>query len=119
MSKNPINYQDWEPVVLSKKKDNEKKEFIQKPVGNKELNRLLDEDIPKLNKISREYAQAIIDGRNALGITQKDLANKMSVRENVIKEYENLSVINFNMGFYKKILRNLKIDPKDIISKNN
>jgi ribosome-binding protein aMBF1 (putative translation factor) len=117
MSKNPINCQDWEPVVLNKKKEVEKKEFVQKPAGNKEFNRLLDEDIPKLNKISREYAQAIIDGRNALGITQKDLAHKMSVRENVIKEYENLNVANFNIGFYKKILRNLKIDPKDIISK--
>jgi ribosome-binding protein aMBF1 (putative translation factor) len=117
MNNNPINHQDWEPVVFNKKKSVEKKEFVQKPVGNKEFNRLLEEDIPKLNKISREYAQAIIDGRNALGITQKDLAHKMSVRENVIKEYENLSIANFNMGFYKKILRNLKIDPKDIISK--
>ena len=37
MSKNPINFQDWEPVVLNKKKEVEKKEFVQKPAGNKNL----------------------------------------------------------------------------------
>ena len=41
----------------------------------------------------------------------------MSVKIDIIKEYENYQVANFNMGFYKKLLRNLGVDPKTIINK--
>jgi ribosome-binding protein aMBF1 (putative translation factor) len=118
MNSNPINFQDWEPVVFTKKSQElKKKGSIQMPPGNKELIRLIEDDIPKLNKMSREYAQAIVDGRIAMGFSQKDLAQRLSVKDNVIKEYENCQVTNFNMGFLKKILRVLKVDPKTVIKK--
>ena len=119
MNSNPINFQDWEPVVFTKKPQELKKmESIQKPPGNKEMTRLMDDDIPKLNKMPREYAQAIINGRAAMGFSQKDLALRLSVKDNVIKEYENCQITNFNMGFLKKILRTLKVDPKTVIKNN-
>jgi ribosome-binding protein aMBF1 (putative translation factor) len=65
--------------------------------------------------MTREYAQAIIDGRTAMGLSQKELAQRLSIKDNVIKEYENCQVANFNIGFLKKILRTLKIDPKIVI----
>jgi len=118
MNSNPINFQDWEPVVFTKNPHELKKKVnIQKPPGNKEIIRLIEDDIPKLNKMPIEYAQAIIDGRTALGLSQKDLAMRLSIKENVIKEYENCQVANFNMGFLKKILRILKVDPKTVIKK--
>ena len=118
MNSNPINYQDWDPVVFTKKQQNtQKKDSVQKPAGNKEMNRLIEEEIPKLNKMTREYALSIINARNAAGLSQKDLAQKMSVKIDVIREYENYQVANFNMGFYKKLLRNLGIDPKNVINK--
>lgn len=118
MSGNPINYQDWDPVVFTKKQQNtQKKDSVQKPAGNKEMNRLIEEEIPKLNKMTREYALAITNARNAAGLSQKDLAQKMSVKIDVIREYENYQVTNFNMGFYKKLLRNLGVDPKTVINK--
>lgn len=118
MNSNPINFQDWEPVVFTKKpQELKKKGSIQKPPGNKEMIRLMEDDIPKLNKMSREYAQAIINGRTAMGLSQKDLAQRLSVKDNVIKEYENCQITNFNMGFLKKILRTLKVDPKTVIKK--
>jgi ribosome-binding protein aMBF1 (putative translation factor) len=116
MNSNSINFQDWEPVVFTKKtQETKKKENVQKPAGNKEMIRLMEDDIPKLNKMSREYALAITNGRTAMGFSQKDLAQRLSVKDNIIKEYENCQVANFNMGFLKKILRTLKIDPKTII----
>ncbi len=109
---NPVNFQDWEEVVF--KKNIKDKKNIQNHAGHKEYIKLIEDDIPKLNKITREYSQAIIDGRKALNITQKDLAQKLCIKDNIIKEYENCSVVNFNLQFYKRILRALNIDPKTI-----
>jgi ribosome-binding protein aMBF1 (putative translation factor) len=110
---NSANFQDWEPVVLKKAKA-QKQITTQNQPGFKEYIKLVEDDIPKLNKITREYAQAIVDGRKALNITQKELAQKMCVKDNIIKEYENCSVVNFNLQFYKRILKSLNIDPKTI-----
>jgi ribosome-binding protein aMBF1 (putative translation factor) len=109
---NPVNFQDWEEVVF--KKNIKDKKNIQNQAGHKEYIKLIEDDIPKLNKITREYSQAITDGRKALNITQKDLAQKLCIKDNIIKEYENCSVVNFNLQFYKRILRALNIDPKTI-----
>jgi ribosome-binding protein aMBF1 (putative translation factor) len=107
------NFQDWEPVVL-KKTTVQKQVNTQNQPGFKEYIKLIEDDIPKLNKITREYAQAIVDGRKALNITQKELAQKMCVKDNIIKEYENCSVVNFNLQFYKRILKALNINPKTV-----
>jgi len=107
------NFQDWEPVVL-KKTTVQKQITTQNQPGFKEYIKLVEDDIPKLNKITREYAQAIVDGRKALNITQKELAQKMCVKDNIIKEYENCSVVNFNLQFYKRILKALNINPKTV-----
>ena len=107
------NFQDWEPVVL-KKTAVHKQINTQNQPGFKEYIKLVEDDIPKLNKITREYAQAIVDGRKALNITQKELAQKMCVKDNIIKEYENCSVVNFNLQFYKRVLKALNIDPKTV-----
>ena len=118
MNSNPINYQDWDPVVFTKKQQNtQKKDNVQKPAGNKEMNRLIEEEIPKLNKMTREYALSIINARNAAGLSQKDLAQKMSVKIGVVRKDEKYQVMNFNMGCYKKLMRNLGVDPKTVINK--
>jgi len=112
---NSVNYQDWEPVVFNNKtKEQKKQNNLPNPPGFKEYIKLVEDDIPKLNKITREYAQIIIDGRKAQNITQKELAQKMCIKDNIIKEYENCSVVNFNLQFYKRILKALNIDPKTI-----
>jgi ribosome-binding protein aMBF1 (putative translation factor) len=72
---NNTNFQDWEPVVLKSNKVFVKTPIKQQnPQGFKEYIKLVEEDIPKLPKMTREYAQAIITGRNALGLNQKQLA---------------------------------------------
>ena len=115
---NSVNFQDWTPVVLKNTKaKTQKQNNIPNQAGHKEYIKLLEDDIPTLNKITREYAQAIVDGRKALNITQKDLAQKMCIKDNIIKEYENCSVVNFNLQFYKRILKALNIDPKTICKK--
>ena len=115
---NSVNFQDWEPVILKNSKSKaQKQNNTPNQAGHKEYIKLLEDDIPTLNKITREYAQAIVDGRKALNITQKELAQKMCIKDNIIKEYENCSVVNFNLQFYKRILKALNIDPKTICKK--
>jgi ribosome-binding protein aMBF1 (putative translation factor) len=113
---NIANFQDWEPVVLKPNKGSVKTTIKQQnPQGFKEYIKLVEEDIPKLPKMSREYAQAIVAGRNALGLNQKQLAQKLAVKDNIIKDYENCSVVNFNLGFYKRILKAVNVDPKTVL----
>jgi ribosome-binding protein aMBF1 (putative translation factor) len=108
------NFQDWEPVTIKNKNSDIKKE-IQHIQGFKEYNKLITDDIPKLTKISLKYSHAIISGRNANKLTQKQLANKMCIQDSIIKDYENGKIVNFNITLFKKILRALNIDPKTII----
>jgi ribosome-binding protein aMBF1 (putative translation factor) len=110
-------YQDWEPVVIRSKnfalvKNKEAHVANNKPIGNKEFQRLNNEEIPALQKITHTQAQAISNARNALKLTQKDLANKLGINEKIIKEYENCSVVNFAPNLYKRILKVLNVDPK-------
>jgi small subunit ribosomal protein S23e/putative transcription factor len=110
-------HQDWEPVVIRSKnyanaKNKEAHVSNNKPIGNKEFQRLNNEEIPALKKITHARAQAISNARNAIKLTQKELANKLGINEKIIKEYENCSVINFEPTLYKRILKVLNVDPK-------
>jgi ribosome-binding protein aMBF1 (putative translation factor) len=110
-------YQDWEPVVIRSKnvvnaQSKEAHHTTVKPMGNKEFQRLNSEEIPKLNKITHEQAQAISIARNACNLKQIDLARKLGIQEKIIKEYENCSVTNFSPVLYKRILKALNVDPK-------
>jgi ribosome-binding protein aMBF1 (putative translation factor) len=110
-------FQDWEPVVI-RSNSAAKKEAQQhqsaKPMGNKEFQRLDNDEIPKLNKITREQSLAISNARNACNLSQKELAQKLNIPENIIREYENSTVANFSHQLYKRILKVLKVNPKSI-----
>ena len=113
-------YQDWEPVVIrstnsitAQKKDAH--HTAVKPAGNKEFQRLNNEELPALNKITHAQAQAISTARNALKWKQVDLARKLGIQEKIIKEYENCTVANFSPILYKRILKALNVDPKAYI----
>jgi ribosome-binding protein aMBF1 (putative translation factor) len=108
-------FQDWEPVVI-RSNSAAKKEAQQhqsaKPMGNKEFQRLDKDEIPKLNKITREQSLAISNARNACNLSQKELAQKLNIPENIIREYENSTVANFSHQLYNRILKVLKVNPK-------
>ena len=110
-------FQDWEPVVI-RSNSAAKKEAQQhqsaKPMGNKEFQRLDNDEIPKLNKITREQSLAISNARNACNLSQKELAQKLNIPENIIREYENSTVANFSHQLYNRILKVLKVNPKSI-----
>ena len=110
-------HQDWDPVIIRSKnfalaKNKEAHDANNKPMGNKEFQRLNNEENPVLKKITHTQAHAISNARNAIKLTQKELANKLRINEKIIKEYENCSVVNFSPNLFKRILKVLNIDPK-------
>jgi ribosome-binding protein aMBF1 (putative translation factor) len=78
-------YQDWEPVVIPQQRRKRNSISPRNLWGNKEFKRLDSEEIPKLNKITREQSQAISTARNACNLSQKDLAQKLNITENIIR----------------------------------
>ena len=109
-----MDHQDWKPVVLRgnpKVNNNKTKEIRQKK--NPEAQRLYkldNEDFPtsKIKATSVEQRKAMIQGRTAKKLTQKDLANQLGINIKNIQGYEN-GKIQINNGEIVKIERFLGI----------
>lgn len=96
---NPINYQDWTPIVFGKNKNNKKsndddKVLVAKPHCNKNTSTpSIKEDeetgIVKINTYGSEYGKRVQQARCEKKLKQKELANKLNVKEDVIREIEN------------------------------
>lgn len=102
--------QDWTPVTIHNKNHKNTTQYKQNPAGTKEFKKLNEDDIPKTNKISQDQRAALCDARNAKQMKQCDLAKMLNVNVNIIQEYENGTVLNFNKTFYNKMLRCLNVN---------
>lgn len=103
-----MDCQDWTPVVIHNKQFN-KKEFKENPAGTKEFQKLNDDDIPKLDKITPEQSNILKAARSAKGISQKDLAKSLNINVSIIQDYENGTIAKFNKTFYNNLLRKLGV----------
>ena len=75
------NFQDWKPVVLKKKTINIKNENI----SNKKN---IENDVIKINKTNIELKKAMQQARLSCKMSQKDVAQRMNVKTNLIVDYE-------------------------------
>lgn len=103
------NFQDWEPVVLTKHKtknfnNNKSKSNIH--INNPKIED--DNEAHRIIKYTQEQKDLIINARNSLGLTQKELAQKFSLNENFIKNIEN-GKTPFNQQTFNKIKSKLGI----------
>ena len=79
-----VEHQDFKTVVFRKDKPKEKKPtYVPGPQGD-----VVAGEKP-FKKISQDFKLELQKARQAKNWTHKDLANKIAVREAVIKEYEN------------------------------
>lgn len=76
--------QDWHTVVLGK---SHKKNGEDKNEKNK-LDQIFEEEIEKKHNISLNNSQLIQQGRKNANLTQKQLAQKLSIDSKIIQEYE-------------------------------
>ena len=115
-----MSHQDWKVVTLhgnknkvtrqNKKKDNKKKQNLP---GTK-LFRKLDgnEEIITIEKVGRERGIELSQARNAKKLKQKDVANRLSLKQSLINDWETGKAV-FSKGLYVKLKRlyGLEIHP--------
>lgn len=89
---------DWTPVVI-KKKAAPKPQVAYNEGHKKELNLVSDDPDPPKN-LGKEKGQQIQQARCAKKLSQADLAKKICVQANIIKDYESGNIIP-----NKKIIR--------------
>ena len=83
-----MEHQDWTHIIL-KKQHTPPKQIQLNPVISK-MNKLDNsEDIIKIEKISEEDKKTIINLRILKKMSQKVLAQKLNIKEDVIKSIEN------------------------------
>ena len=116
-----MQHQDWTPVVIghSKKQSSNysnRSNHSNQPQSNKPPNKpskqiqaALDNDgMPnRIEKIDKKISQNIQNARNALGISRKELAQKINEKETLVAEYENGTAIP-SAGILNKIDKVLK-----------
>ena len=104
--------QDWDPVIIRSSKNAQmSKQTHQNPAGTKEFMKLNENDIPCLNKMTREQATALSQARVIKGLSQKDLAKALNIDISIVKKYECCNVENFNKKFYNRMLLFLGCKP--------
>lgn len=81
---------DWSKPTIFKKRPEKGEGAPRKPAPVHDPTRkVLEEDFPTVARVRTSVSQAIMQGRQALGITRKELSAKVQEKEQVICEYEN------------------------------
>jgi ribosome-binding protein aMBF1 (putative translation factor) len=101
--------QDWEQVVLTKKKKSDTSP--RPPTRKKEPS--LDEEGKKLKTVPVHMAQAISRARTSLGLSRVQLAQKINEKPSVVSEVETGGCV-YNHVQVNKILRALGLTLKNV-----
>lgn len=98
--------QDWEPVILRKKKNVETEKVLRstKPITTKKVEKNLEDFRHKM--VPKNISEAISKKRLELHMTQSQLAQKINERPSVVNDIEKGTVV-YNHVHVNKILRAL------------
>lgn len=81
-----MDHQDWKPVVLRKNTD--EKKSSQRPAGTKKFHNLDGDDPDAPKKLGMNAGKQIQQARCTKGLSQKQLAQMVNVKAQVITDYE-------------------------------
>lgn len=110
-----MEHQDWETYIVHCKNDPKKndkqcnkknKNYVVDPL--KKMDKKIEKGELKHKKIDNELRKSIQQARLSMGLTQKELANRLSMPEKLINEIET-GKANYNGVHISKIKRFLKI----------
>ena len=116
-----MDCQDWKPVVFHKKGPKNTKDAKRQglPVGsvkrpgagtNRQMERKYKEDedgMPITKGLPKGFGRKMQQARNAKGLKQKELAQKIGERVQVVQDYEQEKVTNVNQNVLRKIEKHL------------
>ena len=111
-----MDHQDWKPVIFSKPKKSivetkkttvVKKNLNSNSISNVNIKKMEAEDV-KVEYIPKSIGKEIQQARTALKLSQQDLANRLSVKKNVINDLESGKMVKNNQ-FVSKVKRILNI----------
>jgi len=102
-----MNHQNWDTVIINGKQAKPKRDVHlvseKKISGGKNSNygnglpsltkKLDGDEITPLPTVSKTLSQQIITARNQAGLTQKDLAQKINEKIDIVKGYESGEII--------------------------
>ena len=113
-----MDHQDWKQVILRNpnaqlRKEAEKKNVVKKPIQNNlsggvSFKKLDSDEVQKFEKVSKIDVQKIQQARLAQKMSQKDLANRLNVKQTVINELES-GKMKKNNQFVSKVKKVLRI----------
>ena len=98
-------FQDWEPVVFTKKKLSKNPTFCNSKIDKD------DNEISVPKTVGKEYGMKVQQYRNAKSLTQKELATKLNIPYEQVRDIENGIALK-NGTLITKINRYLQITNK-------
>ena len=106
-----MSHQDWKTVTINgkrnrvvkqkKKADNKRR---QNAPGTKLFRKLDDGEIVAVEKVGRERGTELAQARNAKKLKQKEVANRLSLKQSIINDWET-GKAPFSKGLYRKLRR--------------
>lgn len=115
-----MSFQDWEPVVFRKTNKEIQKSrsllktnrvSLPKNSSSKVSQALLNDDVPKLKKFSKETINIIVEKRKELKLSQKELAQKINLPVKTISDFE-MNRKTYNHQLLNKLKKGLNIKNK-------
>ena len=105
-----LDHQDWKTIVITNPKKGKDKKKTSKLVNHKiiSIEKKADNDQLHHKKVDQQLRLKIIKNRNALNLTQKQLATKINIPVSSINDIESGKSI-YNHQHIQKIMKVLKI----------
>jgi transcriptional regulator with XRE-family HTH domain len=110
------DYENTHPILLKAQEDALKSQLEELDLELNEYEALRNGHYKILEILSfDELPQAIIKGRIASGLSQKDLAEKLGLKEQQLQRYESTDFASANLGKVKEIIKAIGLKMKDEI----
>jgi len=100
-----MNHQDWKPVIFNKKSTHVKR----KPgPGKSRAQKIEESDSVKVKYFPKDLAKKIVAYRNEVGLTRKQLAQKLNMKDSYLGTIESGKAVYSGamVGRFKRLLNN-------------
>lgn len=100
-----MSHQDWKPVIFNKKFSNVKHK---RGPGKSQAQKIEESDSVKVKYFPKDLAKKIVAYRNEVGLTRKQLAQKLNMKDSYLGTIESGKAVYSGgmVGRFKRLLNN-------------